>query len=147
MIGLSTSPIQNNSPMFKRFLPGDLSNVLWISRHNDEMTGLTLRLQDGVPKLKVGFNAKRQAEELIAFRNSMRESGYSATDNYDIFNGGFGEKHRQTNLRFTLPGSADEVIRAVETASALPQPGAGGEGYFIKGDKVQKQDDPLSEIL
>ncbi len=143
----------------ERLLRGDLVDMLWISRRNDEYTGIIVGTFSGPPTLSLSFKTNSEQSKLKKFRAKMSVLGYHAVENSDGYNGGETEDFRITMLNYTLPKSVDAILPAVKAALDELQPSE-HDGYFLTGSNFQKDGpgkgpgirfrpstDPLKEIL
>lgn len=143
----------------QRLLRGDLVDMLWISRRNDEYTGIIVDTFSGPPTLSLSFKTISEQSKLKKFKAKMSALGYRVVENSGGYSGGETEEFRITTLDYTLPKSADAILAAVKAALDELQPSE-HDGYFLTGSNFQKDGpgkgpgirfrpstDPLKEIL
>jgi hypothetical protein len=141
-----------------RFLRGDLYDMLWVSRTDNEYNGITLTLETGSPKLSIWFKTHGEEAKLKSFKSAMAPLGFALYENSNLFSGGEDEEYRTTSLNYTLPKSSDSIIKAANTALGHLQ-GNPAQSYFLKGYLLANEpggrsgitfslsEDPLREVL
>lgn len=144
--------------VIERLLPGDLFDMLWVSRSGDRCGGLMVTLQDGSPVMTVHFKTNSEQAELAAFREAVKDQGFSAEEDSNGFNGGLGEDFRITTLEYRLTGSSQTITNFVEVALKQLQPQE-ASFFFVSassysdgpgkgsGLKVRFPEDPIGGIL
>jgi len=118
--------------VIRRFLPGDLFDMLWVSRSDDRYSGLMLTLEGGSPVLSVSFKTQSEQAKLKSFKDALSPLGYVPTENSDGHNGVLTEEYRVTMLEYTLPKSAEAVVEVVNAALANLDPSVKSE-YYVSG--------------
>lgn len=129
-----------------RFLPGDRFDMLWVSRRNDQYSGLMLDIREHKPELSAFFFTKRQSSQIKAFGKAMRAAGYAAHGTPGGYNGGWNEDNLQTDFNISLPRSAKAVIKAVDTALAQLQP-TDNQGYYLSASRTADLPAPRQGIV
>ena len=140
--------------VLERFLVSDSFDILWVSRINDEQSGLVLTLEGGIPIGTLFFNTKSDAEQIADLAYYLAAAGYEVSQDSNGFNGGWREEHRQTCVEFAIGKDVDSIESAMDCVLGRLQPTSEDVFYVNasrtsdhgEGIKLGLVSDPLADL-